>query len=46
MFHYTVETNQTVEEAISSLEKNLAEEKFGILWKFDIKDKLQEKRTV
>ncbi|WP_226037598.1 DUF302 domain-containing protein [Aquibacillus saliphilus] len=43
MFHYTVETNKTMEEAIHSLEGSLKEEKFGVLWQFDIKDKLQEK---
>lgn len=43
MFHYTVETTKTVEEAIASLEESLKEEKFGVLWQFDIKDKLEEK---
>jgi uncharacterized protein (DUF302 family) len=43
MFHYTVETEKTIEEAILALEASLKEEKFGILWQFDIKDKLQEK---
>ncbi len=43
MFHYTVETEKSIEEAIASLEENLMEEKFGILWQFDIKDKLKEK---
>ncbi|MDC3424343.1 DUF302 domain-containing protein [Aquibacillus sp. 3ASR75-11] len=43
MFHYTVETNKTMEEAIQLLEENLKEEKFGVLWQFDIKEKLQEK---
>lgn len=43
MFHYTVETSKNLEEAIQSLEESLKEEKFGILWQFDIKDKLQEK---
>jgi uncharacterized protein (DUF302 family) len=43
MFHYTVETTKTIEEAIASLEESLKEEKFGVLWQFDIKDKLQEK---
>ena len=43
MFHYTVETSKTIEEAISSLEERLKEEKFGVLWQFDIKEKLQEK---
>ncbi|OZM58049.1 hypothetical protein CIB95_00270 [Lottiidibacillus patelloidae] len=43
MFHYTVETNKTVTEAISSLEENLMKEKFGVLWNFDVKGKLNEK---
>ncbi|MFD1040221.1 DUF302 domain-containing protein [Virgibacillus byunsanensis] len=43
MFHYTVETTKTMEEAVQSLEGSLKEEKFGVLWQFDIKDKLQEK---
>lgn len=43
MFHYTVETEKSIEDAIASLEVSLKGEKFGILWQFDIKDKLQEK---
>lgn len=43
MFDYTVETKKSIDEAIASLETNLKEEKFGVLWMFDIKDKLQEK---
>ncbi|TFE02095.1 DUF302 domain-containing protein [Jeotgalibacillus salarius] len=43
MFHYTVETKQSVEEAMTTLENNLKEEQFGVLWQFDIKNKLQEK---
>lgn len=43
MFHYTVNTGKSVEEAISALEQNLKEEKFGILWQFSIQDKLNEK---
>ncbi|CAI9390649.1 MULTISPECIES: DUF302 domain-containing protein [Bacillaceae] len=43
MFDYTVETSKNISEAIYSLEENLKEEKFGVLWMFDIKDKLQEK---
>lgn len=42
-FHYTVTTNKTVEETIDSLEQNLKENKFGILWQLDIPAKLQEK---
>jgi len=43
MFDYTVATDKNIEEAIQSLEESLKEEKFGVLWKFDIKEKLQEK---
>lgn len=43
MFHYTVETNKTMEDAVLSLEKHLKEEGFGILWQFDVTSKLQEK---
>jgi uncharacterized protein (DUF302 family) len=43
MFHYTVKTNQTIKEAIETLEQNLKEESFGVLWKFDIKDTLESK---
>jgi uncharacterized protein (DUF302 family) len=42
-FHYTVETNKTIDEAIDSLEYNLKENKFGILWQLDLPAKLQEK---
>ncbi|WP_026561176.1 DUF302 domain-containing protein [Bacillus sp. J37] len=43
MFDYTVTTSKNINEAISSLELKLTEEKFGVLWMFDIKEKLQEK---
>ena len=43
MFHYTVETNKSIDEAISSLEQNLKEEKFGVLWQLDLSAKLHEK---
>ncbi|WP_423802359.1 DUF302 domain-containing protein [Neobacillus sp. SAB-20_R2A] len=43
MFDFTLITNKNIEEAIQSLEENLKAEKFGVLWKFDIKEKLQEK---
>lgn len=43
MFHYTVETDKSVDEAITSLESHLKEEKFGVLWQLDLKEKLQEK---
>ncbi|QDI90075.1 DUF302 domain-containing protein [Salicibibacter halophilus] len=43
MFHYTVETNKSVNEAVSALETALQEEKFGVLWDFDIKETLENK---
>ncbi|QAS53080.1 DUF302 domain-containing protein [Halobacillus litoralis] len=43
MFHYTVETNKSLEEAVESLENRLKDKQFGVLWTFDIKDKLNEK---
>jgi|SRR5690625_2657533 uncharacterized protein (DUF302 family) len=43
MFHYTVETDKTMEEAIQSLEESLKEDKFGVLWQFDIQETLQNK---
>ncbi len=43
MFDYTVETDKNMDEAIKDLETTLKEEKFGVLWTFDIKEKLQEK---
>lgn len=43
MFHYTVSTTKKIDEAINSLEKNLKEVKFGVLWTLDLQGKLQEK---
>jgi uncharacterized protein (DUF302 family) len=43
MFHYTAETNKPVNEAIASLEQNLKNEGFGVLWHLDLQAKLQEK---
>jgi uncharacterized protein (DUF302 family) len=43
MFHYTVESDKTMEDAIKAVEEALKEEKFGVLWSFNIKEKLQEK---
>ncbi|MFC4077463.1 DUF302 domain-containing protein [Salinithrix halophila] len=42
MFEYTVETNKSVDEAIKSLDRTLADYKFSILWKLDIPTKLME----
>lgn len=43
MFDYTVETIKNIEEAVHALEESLKEEKFGVLWNFDLTAKLQEK---
>lgn len=43
MFNYTVETAKSKDEAVRTLEENLKEEKFGVLWNFDLTAKLQEK---
>lgn len=43
MFHYTVETEKGIDDAIKSLEQSLKNHKFGVLWKMDIPEKLQEK---
>jgi uncharacterized protein (DUF302 family) len=43
LFHYTVETNKSINEAVTSLEQNLKEEKFGVLWQLDLPAKLHEK---
>lgn len=42
-FHYTVDTNKSVDEAIAALEQNLKQHQFGILWQLDLPAKLQEK---
>lgn len=43
MFHYTISTNKTVEQAIADLTDNLKKEQFGVLWQLDMKGKLHEK---
>ncbi|MFC7372944.1 DUF302 domain-containing protein [Fictibacillus iocasae] len=43
MFHYTVETTMSIQDAASVLEDVLKEQKFGVLWQFNVKEKLQEK---
>ncbi|WP_352406905.1 DUF302 domain-containing protein [Acetoanaerobium noterae] len=40
---YEKSTNKSLTDAISSLESNLKESGFGILWQLNFKDKLQEK---
>jgi uncharacterized protein (DUF302 family) len=43
LFHYTVVSKKAISAVISSLEEVLKEEKFGVLWKLNLKEKLQEK---
>ncbi|GIN87614.1 hypothetical protein J6TS2_40000 [Heyndrickxia sporothermodurans] len=43
MFEYSVETHYTIDEAVNRIEESLKDEKFGVLWEFDINEKLQEK---
>jgi uncharacterized protein (DUF302 family) len=43
VFHYTVETPKSIDEAIQSLEENLKEEKFGVQWQFNVKETLENK---
>lgn len=42
-FHYTVETYKSIEESIQFLEASLKQESFGVLWTFNIKEKLEER---
>lgn len=42
MFHYTIETNQSVDEAVDSLTETLKEAKFGVLWDFDAQATLEK----
>jgi uncharacterized protein (DUF302 family) len=43
LFHYTIGSKKSIVDVISSLEEVLKEEKFGVLWKLNLKEKLQEK---
>ena len=43
MFHYTVESDKTILEAVKAVEEALKGEKFGVQWSFNIKEKLHEK---
>ncbi len=43
LFHYTVETNKTMDEAVQALEAELKNDKFGVLWDFDVKATLNNK---
>lgn len=40
---YEVVTNKSFDEAVNSIVKSLEEQKFGVLWKLNFKDKLKEK---
>ncbi|SEN47355.1 DUF302 domain-containing protein [Lihuaxuella thermophila] len=42
MFSYLVETGHTVEGAVKSLERKLADMKLQLLWKYDVTTKLFE----
>lgn len=43
MFHYTVYSSKSPKQVITDLTSNLQNEKFGVLWKLDLKKKLDEK---
>lgn len=43
LFHYTIDTSKSIDEAIQSLEENLKEEKFGVQWQFNVKETLKNK---
>jgi len=43
MFDYTVEVTKSVEESVYDLEQSLKQEGFGVLWTFDIQEKLNSK---
>lgn len=40
---YELRTEKTFDEAVASIIKSLEEQKFGVLWKLNFKEKLQEK---
>jgi uncharacterized protein (DUF302 family) len=43
MFHYTVEVDKTLPEAVAALEASLKNEKFGVLWSLNMKETLAGK---
>ncbi|MCK0470460.1 DUF302 domain-containing protein [Halalkalibacter sp. APA_J-10(15)] len=43
MFDYTVESSNSFQETVEQLQKALMEEKFGVLYEFDLQAKLNEK---
>jgi uncharacterized protein (DUF302 family) len=42
-FKYEKRVNKSFDDAVNSLKKNLEENKFGVLWELNFKDKLREK---
>lgn len=40
---YELTTRKSFDEAVTSITKSLEEQKFGVLWKLNFKDKLKEK---
>jgi uncharacterized protein (DUF302 family) len=40
---YELSTGKSFDEAVTSITKSLEEQKFGVLWKLNFKDKLKEK---
>jgi len=40
---YEVEVKKSFDEAVNSLKNSLSENKFGVLWELNFKDKLKEK---
>lgn len=43
MFHYTIEVDKSLNEAVSALETSLKNEKFGVLWSLNLKETLAGK---
>lgn len=43
MFHYTIQVDKPLDEAVKAIEESLKKEKFGVLWSLNLKDKLNEK---
>jgi uncharacterized protein (DUF302 family) len=43
MFHYTVDSTKNLQDTIQSLEEQLKQEQFGVLWELNINEKLEAK---
>ncbi|PKR78061.1 hypothetical protein CEY16_09090 [Halalkalibacillus sediminis] len=43
MFDYTVQTSQSIDQAVESITNSLKDESFGVLWDFDVKETLHKK---